>query len=68
MYCSREHGGAALLDGHEQAWWGEDREWKHTQNPKPRVPFSSASLNNPVGVVLTLPGEGSVLGRLGIGV
>ena len=37
------------------------------QNLKPQVPFSGEP-KYPVGVVLTLPREGSVLGRLGIGV
>ena len=48
------------------AWQGEDRERVcKTQN---HVLLFLGEPKYPVGVVLTLPGEGSVLGRLGVGV
>lgn len=49
------------------AWPGEDRGWAHAK-PETTCYFCKQKPKYPVGEVLTLPREGSALGKLGVGV
>ena len=53
--------------GWSRAWQGEDRGRAHAKSKITCSLFLWESKHT-VGVVLTLPGEGSALGRLGVGV
>ena len=57
---------AVLSGGWEHGGGGGEPVGEHMQNQKLRVSFFQGKPKYPLGVVLTLPGEGSVLGRLGV--